>query len=164
MLAPVVCGVVTGLLTRKRLDRISAQRPMSTSRPEEWSAGRLALVVLGIAVGTGIIVGLLAWWSAGAIGPGRLQQAGPDGLFVGGAVALEVLVGSAIGIALRRQSVEDGSRLSLRERRASSQASSALDALHDHTVATDRFGATRADTNATGRNPTRKDPASKGFW
>ena len=117
VLAPVLCGVVAGVLTRQRLNRMSGLGTLRASRSDDWTAGRLALVVVGTAVFSGAIVGLLAWWSAGAIGPGRLQHVGPNGLFVAGAVALEVLVGTAIGIAVRRQSADDDAPVALRERR-----------------------------------------------
>ena len=120
VLVPVLCGVAVGVLTRQRLNRMPAPRTLRLSRVDEWGPGRLASVVLGAAVGSGAIVGLLAWWSAGAIGPGRLQHAGPDPLLVAGAVALEVLVGAAIGVAVRRQ--PDDATASLRERRAASHA------------------------------------------
>ncbi|GAB3392318.1 hypothetical protein GCM10027568_19340 [Humibacter soli] len=117
VLAPVLCGVAAGVLTRQRLNRMSGLGTLRGARSDDWTAGRLSLVVLGTAVFCGAIVGLLAWWSAGAIGPGRLQHVGPNGLFVAGAVALEVLVGTAIGIAVRRQSDDDDAPIALRDRR-----------------------------------------------
>ncbi|MGN6127710.1 MAG: cell division protein PerM [Humibacter sp.] len=117
VLAPVLCGVAAGVLTRQRLNRMAGLGALRAPRSDDWTAGRLALVVLGTAVVSGAIVGLLAWWSAGAIGPGRLQHVGPNGLLVAGAVAVEILVGTAIGIAVRRQSDEDDAPVALRERR-----------------------------------------------
>ncbi|HWD61034.1 MAG TPA: DUF6350 family protein [Humibacter sp.] len=135
VLAPVLCGVAAGVLTRQRLNRMSAHGTLRLSRQDDWSTGRLALVVLGTAVGSGAIVGLLAWWSAGAIGPGRLQHGGPNGLLVAGAVALEVLIGAAIGIALRRRSDDGAPQLSLRERRSATQPTAS------DTAPIPRFGA-----------------------
>jgi hypothetical protein len=63
---------------------------------------------LAAAVGTGVVagavIGLLAWWSSGAAGPGRLHTVGPDGWFVFLAVAVEVSVGAVVGtVAARRR-------------------------------------------------------------
>ncbi|WP_022900847.1 DUF6350 family protein [Humibacter albus] len=123
VLVPVLCGAVAGVLTRLRLQRMPAPRSSSTlASVDGWSSSRLALVVVVTAATAAGILGLLAWWSSGAIGPGRLQQAGPNGLFVGGLAGAEVLVGAAIGIAVRRRPDEADVRLSLRERRAAERA------------------------------------------
>ncbi|MGN6198630.1 cell division protein PerM [Humibacter sp.] len=122
IIVPVLCGVAAGFLTRQRLDRMPTPRGSGPS-DSGWSAGRLSLVVLGTAVVSGAVLGLLAWWASGAIGPGRLQQAGPNPLFVAGAVAAEVLVGAAIGVAVRREHVASTARLSVRERRISADPS-----------------------------------------
>ncbi|HEX4441948.1 MAG TPA: DUF6350 family protein [Galbitalea sp.] len=70
------------------------------------STGAL-VTMLGVGLGTGIvggaILGLLAWASSGAIGPGRLQQAGPDPLVVGLFAALELGVTAVAGMATSRR-------------------------------------------------------------
>ena len=94
VLVPVVAGFAAGYLTRAQAAR--GTRPTI-------SAGRLAGIALGIGCVAGIIMGLLAWFSAGAIGPGRLVDAGPNGWLVGLAIGAEVAVGAVIGVfALRR--------------------------------------------------------------
>ena len=124
VLVPVLCGAGAAHLGRRRIERMSGM--LSGGYPAGgWGAGRLALVVIGSAVCSGAVLGLLAWWSAGAVGPARLQHTGPDPLLVAGAVTAEVLVGGAIGIALRRQAdrpATDTARQSLRERRLTGPA------------------------------------------
>jgi hypothetical protein len=145
VLVPVLCGAVAGFLLRRWIERMSAAqaaarldgyRPGTRAggvggargrlehgiggRPGgalEWGAGRLALVVLGMGVCSGAVLGLLAWWSSGAIGPGRLQHAGPNPLLVAAAVAAEVMIGAGIGIAVRRESALEPGRTGARERR-----------------------------------------------
>jgi hypothetical protein len=109
VLVPVLCGAAAAYLTRQRIERMPVARVLGHWGSGRWGGGRLTLVVLGSAVFAGAVLGLLAWWSAGAVGPGRLQHAGPNPLFVAGAVAAEVLVGGAIGIAVRRHADEPGS-------------------------------------------------------
>jgi hypothetical protein len=50
----------------------------------------------------GVIAGLLAWWSGGAVGPGRLLNIGPNPWLVALFVALEVAVGGIVGLLARR--------------------------------------------------------------
>ncbi|WP_210415997.1 cell division protein PerM [Humibacter ginsenosidimutans] len=116
VLVPVLCAAVAGVLVRRRLDGMPA--PRSASGVVPWGPGRLALVALGSGVVAGVAFGVLTWWSGGAIGPGRLQHAGPDPLLAGAAVAAEVLVGTAIGLAVRWRSEEASESLTLSERRA----------------------------------------------
>ncbi|RXZ47850.1 hypothetical protein ESP57_15095 [Agromyces fucosus] len=56
-------------------------------------------VVIGIGSGAaaGLVLGLLAWWSGGAVGPGRLAEVGPDPLAVGGVAALVFGIGALAG-------------------------------------------------------------------
>lgn len=130
VLVPVLCGLGAAYLTRRRIERMSAARS-AASRPDRWGPGRLTIVVLGSAACTGIVLGLLAWWSSGAAGPGRLQHVGPNPLFVAGAVTAEVLVGGSIGIALRARSDREAdahaARPGLRERRRQDAFSSTDD-------------------------------------
>jgi len=123
VMVPVLCGVAAGFLIRQHLERMPAPRGSGPYGSRDWSAARLSLVVLGTAAVSGAVLGLLAWWASGAIGPGRLQHAGPNPLFVAGAVAVEVLVGAAIGVAVRREHAVSTARLSLRERRSSAEPS-----------------------------------------
>jgi hypothetical protein len=50
----------------------------------------------------GALLGLLAWWSAGAMGPGRLAVVGPNPLLVGALAAAEIGVAAALGMLAGR--------------------------------------------------------------
>lgn len=56
-------------------------------------------LVVGLAAGVlaGLVLGLGAWWSGGAIGPGRLADTGPNGWAVAGVATLTVAVGAVVG-------------------------------------------------------------------
>jgi hypothetical protein len=94
LLVPVLAGFLVGALLSGPL----AARIRSTGR---------AVWILGAGLGAGVvggtILGLLAWASAGAIGPGRLQQAGPDPLMVGLLAALELGVSAVLGMVASRR-------------------------------------------------------------
>ncbi|MFK4728601.1 DUF6350 family protein [Agromyces mediolanus] len=72
-----------------------AEAPARGANPVPWwhplASG------LGAGVLAGIVLGLGAWWSGGAIGPGRLAEAGPDGWAVAGVAALTVALGAVAG-------------------------------------------------------------------
>lgn len=52
---------------------------------------------LGSAAVAAIVLGLLAWWSGGAVGPGRLAEVGPEPLAVAGVAAATVGLGAIVG-------------------------------------------------------------------
>jgi len=54
--------------------------------------------ILGIGVVGGILLGLLAWISAGAAGPGRLVDVGPSPWLVGGVAAIEFGVAATVAL------------------------------------------------------------------
>ncbi len=89
LLVPVVAGFVAGVAVRPAL-----ARELGRVRPAE---------VLAIAVGAGVVGGLLAGFlaaaSGGSAGPGRLAQVGPDPLLVGLFAALEFAIAVGVGIA-----------------------------------------------------------------
>ncbi|MFK3669669.1 DUF6350 family protein [Leifsonia aquatica] len=58
----------------------------------------LFLTAVGIGIVTGIELGLLAWWSSGAFGPGRLHDVGPNPWLVGAIATAEVAVAAVIGL------------------------------------------------------------------
>jgi hypothetical protein len=94
LVVPVLAGFLVGaLLSGSLAERIR-------------SVGRLTWM-LGAGLGTGVvggaILGILAWASAGSIGPGRLQAAGPDPLAVGLVAALELGVATFVGMAASRR-------------------------------------------------------------
>ena len=89
-LAGVVVPLLAGFLAAALL--------RATRRTQPDGALALVLTALGIGVVAGIELGLLAWWSSGALGPGRLHDVGPNPLLVGALAAAEVAVAAVIGL------------------------------------------------------------------
>src|SRR5690606_17475501 len=91
VLVPVVAGFLAGVAVRPALARALGHRIP-------------ALVGAGVAVGGGVIGGLvfgvLAAASAGAAGPGRLVDVGPDPVLVGLVAAGELAIAMGIGLAV----------------------------------------------------------------
>jgi hypothetical protein len=52
----------------------------------------------GIGITAGLLLGVLAWASAGAIGPGRLAEVGPNPLVVGALAAVEIGIAACAGL------------------------------------------------------------------
>ena len=90
LLVPVLIGFFAATLVRPRLVSALSGRPL---------VGRLLLAAVGIGVVAGVLLGLLAWISGGAIGPGRLVQVGPNPWLVAAFAAAEVTIAAAIGMA-----------------------------------------------------------------
>ncbi|MCU1419112.1 MAG: hypothetical protein JWR57_281 [Mycetocola sp.] len=90
LLIPVLIGYLAATLVRPRL--VAALGGRSLVR-------RLLVTAAGIGVVAGLALGLLAWFSAGAIGPGRLGVVGPNPWLVGSFAAIEVGIAAAIGMA-----------------------------------------------------------------
>jgi hypothetical protein len=90
LLVPVLAGFVAGAVLRGRL---------SAGLASNRAAWMLA-AALGIGVVGGVILGLLAWAASGSIGPGRLQDVGPDPLAVGLWAAVEIGVAALVGVAV----------------------------------------------------------------
>jgi hypothetical protein len=88
ILVPILAGFLAAALLRGRF--AEARRSHGT----RW----LFLTAVGIGIVAGIELGLLAWWSAGAIGPGRLHDVGPNPWLVGSIAAAEVAVAAVIGL------------------------------------------------------------------
>jgi len=95
LLVPVLAGFFIALAVRPRL----ARELGSLASVRSFLAAGLACGVVG-----GILLGMLAWASAGAAGPGRLVDVGPSPLLVGGFAALEIGVASMIGLLAGRPS------------------------------------------------------------
>jgi hypothetical protein len=94
IVVPILAGFVTGAVLRGSLSaRIGYDNRIA------W----MAAAGLGTGIVGGVIMGLLAWAAAGSIGPGRLQQVGPDPLMVGLWAALEIGVAAAVGLATASQ-------------------------------------------------------------
>lgn len=79
VLVPIAFGALAGWLAHRRL-------------PSSATSLHLAGVGAGIGILAGLALGLLAWWSGGAIGPGRLATVGPDPWLVGLLAAAEIAV------------------------------------------------------------------------
>jgi hypothetical protein len=94
LVVPILAGFLVGVLSAGAI----AARVESTARVG-W--------MLGAGLGTGVvgggIVGILAWASSGAIGPGRLHQVGPDPIAVALFAALEVGVAAVLGMLAARR-------------------------------------------------------------
>lgn len=92
LLVPVLIGFLCAVVTRQRMPA-----PATSPSPESsvWF-----LVGTGLAMGVvaGILLGLLAWASTGAIGPGRLVTVGPDPLLVGVLAACEIGIAATVGL------------------------------------------------------------------
>ncbi len=89
LLVPIVAGFVVGALLAPRLR-------------EQLATIELVATGVGIGIVGGITLGLLAWASSGAAGPGRLAHVGPDPWAVGGFAALELGVAAIVGILSAR--------------------------------------------------------------
>ncbi|MBG6239088.1 hypothetical protein IWX78_002067 [Mycetocola sp. CAN_C7] len=90
LLVPVAIGFLAATLVRPRLIAALRGRPL---------VGRLLLAAVGIGVVSGVMLGLLAWFAGGAVGPGRLVDVGPNPWLVAAFTAVEVSVAAAIGMA-----------------------------------------------------------------
>ncbi|WP_308797066.1 cell division protein PerM [Agromyces silvae] len=64
-------------------------------RADAWWAPVILAAASGVVAG--VVIGLLAWWSGGAIGPGRLAVTGPDPWPVAGIAAVTVFLGAVAG-------------------------------------------------------------------
>jgi hypothetical protein len=100
LLVPVLIGFFAATLVRPRLVAALHGR---------FLVGRLLLAAAGIGVVAGLALGMLAWFSAGAIGPGRLAVVGPNPWLVGLFAAVEVGIAAAIGMASGGSRVESTS-------------------------------------------------------
>lgn len=86
---PIIAGFLAGAAVRPAVVRAVGDRPRF--------AAFTVVTVLGGAFG-GLLLGLLAAASAGAIGPGRFSEVGPDALAVGIASAIEFAIGIVLGL------------------------------------------------------------------
>jgi hypothetical protein len=90
LLVPVLIGYLAAVLLRPRLVSMLGGRSL---------VRRLLVTAAGMGLVAGVILGLLAWFSAGAIGPGRLAVVGPNPWLVGLFTAIEVGIAAAVGMA-----------------------------------------------------------------
>ncbi|GGE82874.1 DUF6350 family protein [Mycetocola zhadangensis] len=90
LLVPLAVGFLAAALVRPRLVSDLRGGPL---------ASRLALAAVGIGVVSAIVLGLLAWFSGGAVGPGRLVSVGPNPLMIALFAFVEVTLAALIGMA-----------------------------------------------------------------
>ena len=83
LLVPVLAGFLAGALLFPRLEH-----------------GLRYLLAAGVGIGltSGLALGLLAWFSGGAAGPGRLSTVGPDPFAVGIWAAVEIGLAAVVGL------------------------------------------------------------------
>jgi hypothetical protein len=86
LLVPVVVGFVIGVWLAPSLRE---------HRAAPWL---LPATAFGAGVVGAVLLGILAWWSAGSAGPGRLQTVGPNPWAVGGWTLLELTITVFIGL------------------------------------------------------------------
>lgn len=100
---PVLAAVAVAIFMRPRLVQMLGGLPHT-----RW----LVVTAVGMGLVGGLLLGILAWASGGAAGPGRLVDVGPNPLLVGGWGALELTVGALIGMLVPRRpsSQRSGSR------------------------------------------------------
>lgn len=89
LIVPVLAAFIAGLAVRPRLVAALDGEP-----PRWWALGTAALAAL-IAAGA---MGFLAFVGAGAAGPGRLAEVGPDPVTVGLWMLVETLIGASLGL------------------------------------------------------------------
>ena len=92
LLVPLLAAFLAAWFIRPAL-----LRALGTEVSFRW----ISLTVLGIALVAGILIGLLAWASGGAAGPGRLADVGPNALRTGGIATLEFLIAASLGMYAR---------------------------------------------------------------
>lgn len=98
LLVPVLVGFLAATLVRPHIVAALRGRPL---------VGRLLIAAAGIGIVAGLALGLLAWFSAGAIGPGRLAVVGPNPWLVALFATIEVGVAAAIGMVTGRSTRSD---------------------------------------------------------
>jgi hypothetical protein len=89
LVVPLLAGFLAGALLRSRVEADVTLLDGLRTR---------ILTAAGIGVVAGLQLGLLAWWSSGSLGPGRLHDVGPNPWLVGVLAAVEVAVGAAVGL------------------------------------------------------------------
>lgn len=92
LLVPVLIGFLCAVVIRQQMPQPDL---ILSARSSVWY-----FVATGVGIGlvAGVILGLLAWASTGAIGPGRLVDVGPNPLLVGALAAVEIGVAASAGL------------------------------------------------------------------
>lgn len=99
LLLPVIAGFLAAIVVQPRL-----ASGIGAGHRTRWTIA----AGLGIGLAGGILLGLLAWFSAGAAGPGRLVEVGPSPLAVGGFATLEIGIAAVIGLFTASRTPRDG--------------------------------------------------------
>jgi Family of unknown function (DUF6350) len=94
LLVPVVVAFLLAAVFRPGLVRELGDAPRAL-----W----FIVAGLGMGVTAGVLIGLLVWFSAGAAGPGRLVDVGPNPILVGLFAALEVGLAATVGFFAARR-------------------------------------------------------------
>jgi hypothetical protein len=98
LLVPILAGFLAAVIIRPRLFAKFDARP----HPGVAIGAGVLIGVVG-----GVALGLLAWTSAGSAGPGRLVDVGPSPLLVGAFAALEIGLAAVIGLFVGRPARRD---------------------------------------------------------
>ncbi|OLT53490.1 hypothetical protein BJF88_11370 [Cellulosimicrobium sp. CUA-896] len=93
----VALGVVAGAYVWRRLPG-----PAGVASPGNARWSDVALSLVGVLTGTGLLLGLGTWLGSGAVGPGRFAAVGADPLLVGLLGAAEIGGGAALALAWGR--------------------------------------------------------------
>jgi hypothetical protein len=100
LIVPVVIGFACAVVIRQRMQRVGTAPTFAAAIPTL----RVQLVTgMGMGVVAGVLLGLLAWWSSGAMGPGRLAEVGPNPLLVGVLAFVEVGIAACVGMLVGRR-------------------------------------------------------------
>jgi hypothetical protein len=100
---PAVAAILAGVLMTRRMSRPRPARPGDPPPPRRSPGWALVLGGAVLAGPTaGLILGLLAWFSGGALGDGRLADIGPGPWPVALTATVVVAVAAAIGAAAAR--------------------------------------------------------------
>ncbi|KQM82811.1 DUF6350 family protein [Agromyces sp. Leaf222] len=115
LVVPVLLGFVGAWIVATTRGRVS-----DGSATEWW---RPLAVAAGSAIVAGATLGVLARWSSGAVGPGRLAEIGPDGFAVALVAAATIGIGALVGgyaalLRAREANEHVGAGLALRDDRA----------------------------------------------
>lgn len=100
LIVPLVLGFAGANLVWPRFARTR------DIRADAWWAP--VVVAAAAALVAGFVAGLLAWWSGGAIGPGRLAVTGPDPWPVALIAAATIFLGAVAGAFTARAMPRDG--------------------------------------------------------
>jgi Family of unknown function (DUF6350) len=92
LLVPVLIGFLCGVVIRQRMPQPEL---ILSKRSSVWY---FVATGVGIGVVAGLLLGLLAWASTGALGPGRLVDVGPNPLLVGALAAVEIGIAASAGL------------------------------------------------------------------